>query len=266
MRVGAEHLLERASASTVALPVVVGDLIGEGSSEEEAVTGDTPNLAAVLADKLPSPAWWLSATARAADWCVRSNWSAWFSPIRGFAELVAGGSSAREGPRAGSRRCTERVSRHSLDAARNSSRVVTLATGKGRAGQVLRILVSQGSESRLVLAPRERLKAEPITLVSYACLLYHSNSPLFPFILQLERAARFAPDDAPEKRLTRLELLLCEDDEEQPGHAFAVRRSAWNSERDASRPARTCLPSKGRRSCSGRSLAGSIDLQRVARS
>ena len=51
-------------------------------------------------------------------------------------------------------------------------------------------------KSRLVLALRDRLRAEPITLVSYACSPHHLNSPLFPFISQLEREARFTPDDA----------------------------------------------------------------------
>ena len=62
-----------------------------------------------------------------------------------------------------------------------------------------------------MLALRDRLRAEPITLVSYACSPQHLNSPLFPFISQFEREARFTPDDASEDRIKRLELLLCEN-------------------------------------------------------
>jgi predicted ATPase len=48
------------------------------------------------------------------------------------------------------------------------------------------------------------------------------NSPLFPFISQLERQARFAPGDAPEKRLMHLEALLCENGEEPSNDAILL--------------------------------------------
>ena len=86
---------------------------------------------------------------------------------------------------------------------------------EGRAGQIVLIFGEPGiGKSRLVLALRDRLQAEPITLVSYACSPQHLNSPLFPFISQLEREARFAPDDPSEERLKRLESLLCENGDE----------------------------------------------------
>ena len=44
--------------------VVVGDLIGEGVAQEQAVIGETPNLAARL-QAGPSPTQWSSRTARA---------------------------------------------------------------------------------------------------------------------------------------------------------------------------------------------------------
>lgn len=46
MSAGAEHLLARVGLATGL--VVVGDLIGEGAAKEEAVSGETPNLAARL--------------------------------------------------------------------------------------------------------------------------------------------------------------------------------------------------------------------------
>ena len=83
---------------------------------------------------------------------------------------------------------------------------------EGRAGHIVLIFGEPGiGKSRLVLALRDRLRAEPITLVSYACSPQHLNSPLFPFISQFEREARFTPDDASEDRIKRLESLLCEN-------------------------------------------------------
>ena len=42
----------------------------------------------------------------------------------------------------------------------------------------------------------------------YQCSPYHTNSALRPFIAQLERAAGFKADDAPEQRLDKLEAVL----------------------------------------------------------
>ena len=46
--------------------------------------------------------------------------------------------------------------------------------------------------------------------LSYACSPHHTNSALFPFVTQLERAAGFAPDDASGARLEKLKSLLRE--------------------------------------------------------
>jgi predicted ATPase len=62
----------------------------------------------------------------------------------------------------------------------------------------------------LVLALRERIQGESKALLSYACSPHHANSALFPFVTQLERAAGFAPDDAAEARLDKLESLFQE--------------------------------------------------------
>ena len=43
--------------------VIVGDLIGSGASQEQAIVGETPNLAARL-QVSPRQTWWLSRTAR----------------------------------------------------------------------------------------------------------------------------------------------------------------------------------------------------------
>ncbi len=78
-------------------------------------------------------------------------------------------------------------------------------------GQVALISGEPGiGKSRLVLALRERIQGESKALLSYACSPHHANSALFPFVTQLERAAGFAPDDAPEARLDKLESLFQE--------------------------------------------------------
>jgi class 3 adenylate cyclase/tetratricopeptide (TPR) repeat protein len=52
------------------------------------------------------------------------------------------------------------------------------------------------------------LKGEPHTSVRYFCSPHHTNSPLYPFVEQLEKAANFAPDMIARARLDKLEALL----------------------------------------------------------
>jgi predicted ATPase len=49
---------------------------------------------------------------------------------------------------------------------------------------------------------------EGYTRIRYFCSPHHQDSALYPFIAQLERAALFARDDPPEKKLDKLEALL----------------------------------------------------------
>jgi len=54
----------------------------------------------------------------------------------------------------------------------------------------------------------ERIAAEPHVCVRYQCALHHANSPLYPIIDQLERAANFNPGDAPDLKLDKLAAVL----------------------------------------------------------
>ena len=52
---------------------------------------------------------------------------------------------------------------------------------------------------------------EPHASLHYQCSPYHLNSPLHPFIEQFELSAGFARDDAPGRRLEKLEAALVGD-------------------------------------------------------
>lgn len=196
--------------------VVVGDLLGEGAAKEETVTGETPNLVARLQQAAEPGAVVIADSTRRLVGNLFELVELGSLQLKGFAEPVEAWRVIGEG-RAESRfealhgaHVTPLVGRgEELDLMLSRWRLA-----KGGVGQVVLIFGEPGiGKSRLVLALREWLHAERFTPVSYACSPHHMNSPLFPFISQLEREARFAPEDAAEKRLKRLELLLGENSE-----------------------------------------------------
>jgi len=212
---GSGHLLSSRIGIATGL-VVVGDLLGEGAAKEEAVTGETPNLAARLQQAAePGTVVIADSTRRLVGDLFEITELASLQ-LKGFAEPVPAWRIVGEG-KAETRfealhgaHVTPLVGRgEELDVMLSRWRLA-----QGRAGQVVLISGEPGiGKSRLVLALRERLQAEPLTLVSYTCSPHHTNSALFPFVSQLERAARFSADDSSETRLRRLESLLVEDGE-----------------------------------------------------
>jgi class 3 adenylate cyclase/tetratricopeptide (TPR) repeat protein len=193
--------------------VVVGDLIGKGAAQEEAVVGETPNLAARL-QALAEP----GSVAIAA--ITRSLLGGLFEltdlgpvGLKGFAEpqpvwRVVGEGRAEgrfEALRGG--HLTPLVGReHELGLV-----LERWALAKEAQGQVIMISGEAGiGKSRIVRAFREQLASESHVALSHFCSRYHTNTALHPIMIQLERAAGFAPDDEPETKLVKLQRLLAQ--------------------------------------------------------
>ena len=76
-------------------------------------------------------------------------------------------------------------------------------------GQVVLLSAEPGiGKSRLAAAVQERIAREPHTRLRYFCSPHYQDSAHHPTIAQLERAAGFERDDAPERKLDRLQELL----------------------------------------------------------
>lgn len=190
--------------------VVVGDLVGEGAAKEQAVIGETPNLAARLQTfAKPGKVLICESTQRLTDghFECRSlgavTLKGWADPIPAWQVLRASGAEsrfeaqhkARLTPLIGRDEEIELLLRRWQHSKREGCAVVL--SGEPGIGK-----------SHISLALEERLQAEPLITVRQFCSAHHTNSALYPFIRQLERAARFERGDSPAEKFAKLEKLL----------------------------------------------------------
>jgi class 3 adenylate cyclase/predicted ATPase len=191
--------------------VVVGGLGGEGVSREHAVIGDTPSLAARLqALAEPGEVVVAASTRRLLGDLFRLRDLGYHS-VKGIAEPVA--AWAVDGVSMSQSRFKATHAAGLADLIGRKDELNFLVNRQQLAwkgeGQTVLISGEPGiGKSRLVTALEERIIDEPHALLHYQCSPHHTNSALYPFIAQLERAAGFKADDTPEKRLEKLESLL----------------------------------------------------------
>ena len=191
--------------------VVVGDLIGSGASQEQAIVGETPNLAARLQGVAEPNRVVIAESTRKLvgnlfelEDIGTQNLKGIAGPVRAWAALRPASVESRfEAFHAGG--VSELVGRdEELDLL-----VRRWHQAKSGEGRVVLISGEPGiGKSRLTAALSEAIEGEPLTRLRYFCSPHHQDSALYPFIAQLERAAGFARDDTVEARLGKLRALV----------------------------------------------------------
>jgi class 3 adenylate cyclase/predicted ATPase len=190
--------------------VVVGDLIGAGAAQEQAVLGETPNLAARLQTLAEPGTVVISSSTRRLTGGLFEYRDLGAVALKGFAEnvpawQVLGGSATEsrfEALRASTTPLVGRGEEIELllrrwEQAKGGDGCVVLVTGEAGIGK-----------SRIAQTLLERVSGEPHTRLRYFCSPHHQDSALYPSITQLERAAGFRRDDTDEQRLSKLEAVL----------------------------------------------------------
>jgi class 3 adenylate cyclase len=193
--------------------VVVGDLIGSGASQEQAIVGETPNLAARLQGIAePNTVVVAESTRRLLGNLFElaglgvQDLKGIAGPARAWAALRPALVESRfEALHAGG--LTELVGRE------EELELLLRRWSKAKTGEG-QVVVLSGEpgigKSRLTAALLERISGEPHTRLRYFCSPQHTDSALYPIISQMERAAGFAHDDSPQAKLDKLDALLAQ--------------------------------------------------------
>ena len=190
--------------------VVVGDLVGEGSAQEEAVVGETPNLAARLqALAEPNTVVIAGGTHRLVAGLFDMI-DLGHQQLKGFATPVPAWRITGEADTEGRFDALHGVATP-LVGRSEELELLLQRWQQARAGKGQAVLLSGEpgiGKSRLTAALEERLSAEPHARLRYFCSPYHVNSALYPVIKQLERAAGLGRSDSSDTKLDKLETLL----------------------------------------------------------
>ena len=190
--------------------VVVGDLIGAGAAQEQAVVGETPNLAARLQALAEPGAVVIASSTRRLTGGLFEYRDLGTVTLKGFAENVSAwqvlGASAIE-----SRFEALRTATMPLVGREEEIELLMRCwhQAKGGDGSVVLISGEPGiGKSRIAQTIADRLAGEPHTRLRYFCSPHHQDSALYPIIAQLERAAAFRTEDTAEQRLDKVEAVL----------------------------------------------------------
>jgi predicted ATPase/class 3 adenylate cyclase len=193
--------------------VVMNDLLVNEIPAEKAIVGETPNLAARL-QSLAEPGTVLICPN------TRQLAGGYFNyrdlaplPLKGFAQPISasqvlgmsGVASRFEAmhtsslpPLFGREEEMDLLLRRWRQATQEEGRVVVL-TGEPGIGK-----------SHIAVALDERLQNESHITLRCFCSAHHTHSALFPFINQLERAAKFRHTESPQEKLSKLDTLLAQ--------------------------------------------------------
>jgi class 3 adenylate cyclase len=191
--------------------VVVGDLIGTGATQEQAIVGKTPNLAARL-----------QSIARPNTVVIAEGTRKLLGHLFELGDLGAQDLKGISGPEPAWAVLRPSSVQSRFEALHTSG--LTKLVGRqeeldlllrrwskamDREGQVVLLSGEPGiGKSRLIAALSERLASEPHTRLRYFCSPQHTDSALYPIISQLERAAGFTYEDSVQAKLDKLDALL----------------------------------------------------------
>jgi class 3 adenylate cyclase/predicted ATPase len=205
------HALLQTRVGVATGVVVVGDLIGSGASQEQAIVGETPNLAARLQGMAEANSVVIAESTRKLVGNLFELRDLGSQELKGVTGAVRPWAALRpafvesrfDALRASG--LTELVGRE------EELELLLRRWSKAKTGQGQVVLLSGEAgigKSRLTAALLERLAPEPHTRLRYFCSPQRTDSALYPIIGQMERAAGFAHGDNLQAKLDKFDVLL----------------------------------------------------------
>jgi class 3 adenylate cyclase len=193
--------------------VVVGDLIGSGASQEQAIVGETPNLAARLQGIAEPNSVVIAESTRKLLGNLFELEDLGAQDLKGIAGPVRAWAALRQASVEGRFEAFPASGLTELVGREEELELLLRRWSRAKTGEGQLVLLSGEpgiGKSRLTAALLEKLAAEPHTRIRSFCSPQHTDSAFYPIIGQMERAAGHARDDSPQAKLDKLDAMLAQ--------------------------------------------------------
>ena len=193
--------------------VMVGDLIGSDASQEQAIVGETPNLAACLKGIAEPSSVVIAESTRKLVGNLFELEDLGAKDLQGIAGPVRAWAALRASSAEGHFEAMHATKLTALVGREEELELLLRRWSSAKTGEGQVVLLSGEAgigKSRLTAALLERLAAEPHTRLRYFGSPRHTDSAFYPIISQMERAAGFAHDDTAQAKLNKLDTLLAQ--------------------------------------------------------
>ena len=222
--------------------VVVGDLIGSGAAQEQAIVGETPNLAARLQGIAEPNSVVIAEGTRRLLGNLFELEDLGAKDLKGIAGPVRAWAALRPSSVESRFEALHASGLTALVGREEELELLLRRWSKAKTGEGQVVLLSGEAgigKSRLTAALLENIATEPHTRLRYFCSPQHTDSAFYPVIGQMERAAGLAHDDTAEARLDKLDAVLAQTATPTQCGAFcrdAIAAERWPLSRARSSP------------------------------
>jgi AAA ATPase domain/Adenylate and Guanylate cyclase catalytic domain len=189
--------------------VVVGDLIGSGASKEQAIVGETPNLAARLQGVAEPNTVVIAESTRRLVGNLFELQDLGSQELKGILGVVRAWTALRAASVESRFDALHASGLTELVGREEELELLLRRWAQANTGEGQVVLGEPGiGKSRLTAALLERIAIEPHTRLRYFCSPQHTDSALHPIISQMERAAGFVHNDTGQAKLDKLDAVL----------------------------------------------------------